>query len=277
MRFLVWILGAALFVFPLERLAGEGVVVAVYDGDTIKVRFEAGLERKVRLLGVDAPEMDATEEDIWLQARFSKRFAFRSLFRKRVRLLFDATEEDDYGRLLAYVRIDGVLFNEKIIQKGFARAYRRFSYRLRERFLRAEQIARQEGRGLWKERPYPLVPVKNLSAAVGTLSRVEFVCERARKKGACFALEARGGAFAALIPEESIGLFSDLHRFRGEGLEVWGFLEIWRSQPQILVYLPRQIRVTEKSANMKMSGLTGRPSLFINPVRLRKTASNPVV
>ncbi len=33
----------------------SGLVVVVYDGDTVKVRFADGNERKVRLIGIDSP------------------------------------------------------------------------------------------------------------------------------------------------------------------------------------------------------------------------------
>jgi len=40
---------------------------------------------------------------------------------KDVELEFDVQRWDRYGRLLAYVYVDDVMMNEKLVQEGFAR------------------------------------------------------------------------------------------------------------------------------------------------------------
>ena len=52
---LLWVLAAAL-VFPAPAAAQPYKVVKVYDGDTIRVEND-GTEIKIRLAGIDAPEM----------------------------------------------------------------------------------------------------------------------------------------------------------------------------------------------------------------------------
>jgi endonuclease YncB( thermonuclease family) len=54
----------------------NGLVTAVYDGDTIKVKFKSGLEKVVRLIGIDSPETDAAREEIKFRAYMAKRFVF---------------------------------------------------------------------------------------------------------------------------------------------------------------------------------------------------------
>ena len=66
-------------------------------------------------------------------------------------LELDAEEEDDYGRLLAYVyRSDGSMFNEALVREGYAQvATFPPNTRYLDRFEKAQEEAREAGRGLW--------------------------------------------------------------------------------------------------------------------------------
>jgi len=143
-------------------LAGElrGRVEWIYDGDTIKVT-EVG---KVRLLGIDTPEREASDKDRFFVRlggngkalrRISGealRFNIENVKGKEVRLSLDREERDDYGRLLAYVTLpDGRLLNRILLEKGFAIVFRRYDFRRKDEFLAAEAEARRGGEGLWKK------------------------------------------------------------------------------------------------------------------------------
>lgn len=122
--------------------ADEVLCTRVIDGDTIRV---SGGER-VRYIGIDAPEMQPVEA--WAEAATA---ANRELVEGRtVRLELDVQERDRYGRVLAYVWVDGRLVNEELVRLGCARAS---TYppnvRHQERLLAAEREARAAGRGLW--------------------------------------------------------------------------------------------------------------------------------
>jgi micrococcal nuclease len=72
---------------------------------------------------------------------------------KKVRLEFDQTRKDRYGRTLAYVYLeDGTSLNAEIVKQGFGFAYTRFPFRYMEEFRKYEREAREAGRGLWKDR-----------------------------------------------------------------------------------------------------------------------------
>lgn len=65
--------------------------------------------------------------------------------KKRVLLQFDDTQEqkDIYGRMLAYVYLDGVLINQKMIEEGYAKEYTfKTPYRYQSSFRDAEASAR---------------------------------------------------------------------------------------------------------------------------------------
>ncbi|MGB2756497.1 MAG: thermonuclease family protein [Acidimicrobiia bacterium] len=103
---------------------GETVTVKkVYDGDTI--RLTDG--RKVRFVGIDAPEEDPTRGPVQC---FGVRAAehLRGLLPKgtSVVLVADVESEDQYGRTLGYVyRVsDGMFVNAQMLREGYVQAYR---------------------------------------------------------------------------------------------------------------------------------------------------------
>lgn len=125
-------------------------VLKVIDGDTILVTKRAtGDEEKVRLIGVDAPEMDT--RDHWAD-RATNYLAAR-LADRDVTLRLDGTQtRDRYGRLLAYVYVtDTDNLNFDLVRDGQAYADRHHPHGLRLQFETAETEARKKGRGLWKD------------------------------------------------------------------------------------------------------------------------------
>lgn len=143
-----------------------GTVVEVTDGDTIVVRLPSGDER-VRLIGIDTPELHASEkldremarsgrsrEAIQAMGRAARDFTATTLRGRTVALETDVERRDRFGRLLAYVWLDDVLVNERIVEGGWATLLTmppnvRFAARLRA----AETRARATRVGLWGERP----------------------------------------------------------------------------------------------------------------------------
>jgi len=124
-------------------------VVRVVDGDTIRV-VRDGVEEPVRLIGIDTPEMGFSGGIRECFAREASRFTARHLEGARVQLELDVEHRDRYGRLLAYVWLDGRMFNEVIVRRGFASvATYPPNVRYVDRFLTAERLARTEGQGLW--------------------------------------------------------------------------------------------------------------------------------
>ena len=128
-------------------------LVRVFDADTILVQLAGGTHERVRLLGVDAPEVKGYRE-AEPGGEEAKARARELLGSGPVRLETDATadDRDGYGRLLRYVRLpDGRDLGRTLIEEGYARAYRRFTYSRKKEYLRHESRAREERRGLWAE------------------------------------------------------------------------------------------------------------------------------
>ena len=57
----------------------------------------------------------------------------------------------NYGRLLAYVIIDGVNFNLELVRQGLSPYYTKYGHseRYDAEFIAAEKEARDEGLGIW--------------------------------------------------------------------------------------------------------------------------------
>jgi micrococcal nuclease len=132
----------------------EGVlrhVERVIDGDTIVLDGHV----RVRLIGVDTPETVHPHKPVETLGPEATQFT-RSLVDDRdVTLGFDRERRDRYGRVLAYVYVDGKLVNEEIIRAGFSRAETRYKFAraMALRFQQAEDEAREAGRGIWSLAP----------------------------------------------------------------------------------------------------------------------------
>jgi micrococcal nuclease len=71
---------------------------------------------------------------------------------RRVSLELDAEARDKYGRLLAYVIVDGHRHNDELLERGYARLLVIPPNGSHARtMLREELAARAAGRGLWGE------------------------------------------------------------------------------------------------------------------------------
>lgn len=96
-------------------------VVRVKDGDTIVVNLN-GTQETVRLIGIDTPESvhpDASRNVPY--GTVASAFTKSKLEGQNVELELDVQERDKYGRILAYVYIDGQMFNKTLLSEGHAK------------------------------------------------------------------------------------------------------------------------------------------------------------
>ena len=104
------------------------------------------------MIGIDAPETNAPGRPVQCFGPEASAEAKELLAGKAVRLEYDDSQDrrDRFGRLLAYVWVDEVLFNEWMIRQGYAREFTyNEPYRYQQMFQAAEAEARTAGRGLW--------------------------------------------------------------------------------------------------------------------------------
>ena len=141
-----------------KTVATEVKVVKVIDGDTIEVQFNNQTET-VRLIGIDTPETVDPRKPVQCFGKEASDKAKSLLNNQTVKLEPDIAqgERDKYGRLLRYVFLDGVNFNQLMISTGFAHeyTYRSNPYKYQIEFRQAEQDARNGKKGLWADNVCP--------------------------------------------------------------------------------------------------------------------------
>ncbi|GEK58338.1 hypothetical protein CHL76_09215 [Marinococcus halophilus] len=127
----------------------NATVTNVVDGDTIDVEYEGGEER-IRLILVDTPETKHPQMGVQPFGPEAAEFTTSELDGKDVRLELGVEERDYYGRLLAYVFVDGENFNQQLIEEGLARvAVYPPNTEYLDEFEAAEADARSAGIGIW--------------------------------------------------------------------------------------------------------------------------------
>ena len=135
---------------PAATRTVSGKVVRVADGDTITVAARDRGALKVRLYGIDAPEVrheDAPGQRFGREARQ----ALKALTLGR-RVQVNVVEVDTHGRAVGVVYEAGVNVNLAMIREGWAWAYRRYlGGPYASEFIGAERKARAKRLGLWQE------------------------------------------------------------------------------------------------------------------------------
>lgn len=145
----------------------EATVARVVDGDTIEISPAVDGVEDVRLIGIDTPEPYASGEPEPLSIEASE-FARDNLEGNSVRLEFDEERVDDYDRLLAYVYIGGEMFNETLVEEGFAQVAT-FPPNTRHlgRFEAAQESARGAGVGIWGLSPEEACLLRDRGNGIG--------------------------------------------------------------------------------------------------------------
>jgi micrococcal nuclease len=100
---------------------------------------------------MDTPETKDPDEEVEPYGPEASSYATSQLAGEKVDLQFDVERTDQYGRLLAYVyRSDGSMFNEDLVQKGYAQVYTvEPNDKYEARFEAAQKEARNSGLGIW--------------------------------------------------------------------------------------------------------------------------------
>jgi micrococcal nuclease len=122
------------------------VVREIIDGDT----FVLSDGTQIRLIGIDAPEEGQPfyREAIDLGESL--------LAGTEVTLIPDRDPRDRYGRLLTYLFVDSLFYNEALIDSGLGSVYLfEKNTRFADRLIEAQKKARSSRRGIWSLPPPP--------------------------------------------------------------------------------------------------------------------------
>lgn len=131
-----------------ERISAT--VTKVIDGDTIKVKIDDE-KYTVRMIGVDTPEsVHPNKVKNTPFGKIASEYTKTRLLDKQVELQKDISGTDKYGRLLSYVYIDSKMFNEELVENGYAKmATFPPDVNNVEKFKKLQEKAKKENKGVW--------------------------------------------------------------------------------------------------------------------------------
>jgi micrococcal nuclease len=133
---------------------GLTLVRKVVDGDTFWADDGTEKGQKIRLIGLDAPESRKSfKKEVGYFGKEAKEYLTNLLQGKSVKLEYDVTRVDQYGRTLAYVYLeDGTFVNAELVKNGYAMVMT-FppNVKFADLFVKLQQEARENNRGLWKQ------------------------------------------------------------------------------------------------------------------------------
>lgn len=132
---------------------GEYIVKKVVDGDTFVINYD-GIQRKVRLIGIDTAESVHPDESRNTEAgKEVSEYSKKVLENNIVSLEFDVQKEDKYGRLLAYVYLEnGEMYNKLLLKEGKAKlATYPPNVKYVDEFTKLQKEAREKKIGVWSD------------------------------------------------------------------------------------------------------------------------------
>lgn len=128
----------------------EGKVTRVADGDTLTLVTRTGTKLKVRLYGIDAPEIRHKMLPGQPYGKEAKAKLTELALGRRVTV--EIVDIDTHKRMVGIVRRSGADINLAMVRSGYAWAYRRYlSAPYASEYIAAEKEARSRRLGLWKQ------------------------------------------------------------------------------------------------------------------------------
>lgn len=128
----------------------EGVVRAVYDGDTILLATREESRLKIRLYGIDAPETAKPDRPGQPFGAISRRTLMYKIMGRQVTA--EIIDIDQYKRAVAVIRYAGRDINREMTAEGLAWAYRQYLQGpYVSEYIGAESLARSRRAGIWRD------------------------------------------------------------------------------------------------------------------------------
>jgi endonuclease YncB( thermonuclease family) len=133
----------------------EGVVKKVADGDTVSLVSSEGAIFRVRLYGIDAPEIRHGRQPGQPHGADAKQALEGKVLLRNV--LLEIRDVDRYKRRVGVLRIGARDVNAEMVREGWTWAYREYlNGPYASEYLDAERVARDNRLGLWLEyKPQP--------------------------------------------------------------------------------------------------------------------------
>lgn len=145
------------FCFNIEVFANEKEEVKFskcVDGDTIKIEVD-GKVKTVRMLAVDTPESVHPTKGVEYYGKEASGFTCNTFTNaKKIEIEYDSNSDkiDKYDRLLVWLFVDGKLFQDMLIQDGYAEvSYLYGDYKYTGLLQDHQAVAEAKKIGIWNE------------------------------------------------------------------------------------------------------------------------------
>ena len=161
---------------PVKTFANEEEIESTQEikSDVVKLsncvdyesaRFILGVgEIKVKYIGIQLEEKVIDDDNDEINGSFVSDYVCNSLKNaKSIKIQYEPKieKEDKYGRIQAWVFVDDVLLQEDLIRNGYARImYLDEDYLYTEKLKEAQNYAKENNLGIWKEKEEPVVEGK---------------------------------------------------------------------------------------------------------------------
>lgn len=234
-------------VLPLAPTSSYYRVIRVYDGDTIVL--EDG--RKVRLLGVNTPEVAHFGNSADAGGFEAKAWLVQQILQRPVRLVTDSENSDKYGRTLAHLfTVDNVHINRELIAQGLAElSIYPPNLLFAEELLVAQAQAEQQRLGIWGLLEYAPITIEDLEEQLQSGKalrrqwlRLQGKFKNIRQTSHSIYLEF-SPHISARIERRWLTLFPDLQSYVGQRVEMRGRLNKNQHQYMLLLRHPSAIKV----------------------------------
>lgn len=218
------------------------LVSRVIDGDTI----ELSDGQKVRYIGIDTPELREKRDGGWdykPQPYAEEARAFNKMLveGRYIKLELDAQKRDKYSRLLAYVYSEDKMVNLEMVKQGYAMAYT-YPPNVRhvEKFLEAQQEARENKRGLWSDLEGNIITPYEAGDNIGLIRIVEAEVLDTYLSEKVLVLNCKA-KFKVVIFRNNFSLFpkeairSPDNYFKNKTIRVYGVIKEYKGSNEIMV------------------------------------------
>jgi len=212
-------------------------IAYIHDGDTVHLSDK----RKVRLIGIDTPELARRRGKQQLPeqafASIARDFARQLLKQQgsKVKLMPGIEAKDKYGRHLFHIQLaDGSLLQTRLIEAGLAVAFttppnQRFS----QCYLQTEQQARQLQQGFWTDPKYQVIESTQLTASHSGFGRVRGRVSHIGESKKAWWINF-GQHFAARIHKSDLQYFNQpLQHLIGKRVIIKGWLRRYKDKHQM--------------------------------------------
>lgn len=224
----------------------------VIDGDTVKIASG----ESIRLIGIDTPELDWENNNSEFYAEAARDYSQKQLLNQKVILEYDQQLEDNYGRKLAYIYHQGINFNQRLLEEGYASVMVvEPNDKYEEKFRAAAERARNEQKGIWNqilvmEKQFPVINYQKAALFVGQQVIIEGeIVNTTLTDSVCYLNFSNDylSDLSLVIFKHNLNKFSyqPTKYLKNKKVKAFGTIELYKGNPQIIIDDPYDLLVVD--------------------------------